>query len=268
VVLEVARMAAVRSYAVLDRADLTELDGVAAAAAQCMDRPSAGVAFLDQQRVWFAGAYGLADRQMKRAGSLCEQAILQSSPLLVRDVASDSRFRDDSEIGVRFFAGVSVLDEDEYRVGAVCVFDETPGDASPAALAELLRLASEASALLAARRHALAQAAYDSGLVQGWLGVRTRSARLRFGDDRPGLLVLGVAPGSPAEQAGVRPTDVLLSIDDHVLWRSADVVSALARRPVDSMARLQILRVGQVLELAVPIAPQRVRPSVLGRHIE
>ncbi|MBV8913232.1 MAG: PDZ domain-containing protein [Acetobacteraceae bacterium] len=260
VLLEVARLAAVRSYAVLDRSDLPELDGIAQAAAHATGRPMGGVGFLDEARVWYAGAHDLPWREMVRPCSFCELALLQPTPLVIHDASLDPRFRDHpdvgSERGLRFYAGAPVLDEDHYRVGTVCVFDTQPGQASAEALNDLLRLSFEASAVLAVRRRMLALAAVDPSLVQGWLGVRTRSARLRPRDRKPGLVVLGVAPSSPAEQAGVRPTDILLSIDEQPLWRPPDVVAALANRARDSLARVQILRIGQILELLVPIMPQ------------
>ena len=258
--LEVARLAAVRSYAVLDRSDLPELDGIAEAAARAMGRPSAGIGFLDERRVWFAGAYDLPWRDMERAGSFCEHALGQPGALVVRDARLDRRFHDHPDVGgehgLRFYAGVPVLDEDDYRVATVCVFDTEPGEADPESLAELLRLAAETSAILSIRRQALTQPAADPGLVQGWLGVRSRGARLRSQDRRPGLLVLSIAAGSPAEQAGLRPTDVLLSIDGQLLWHPPDVVSALASRALDSLARVQLLRAGHVLERVVPIMPE------------
>ena len=265
IVLEVARLAAVRSYAVLDRLDLPELDGIAEAAARCMGRPVAGVGLLDERRVWFAGAYGLLAREMPRAGGFCEHTVAQPGPLVVRDASADARFADLPEVqgegGVRFYAGVSLLDVDDYRVGALCVFDRAPGEADAEGLNDLMRLAAMASALLAARREGLArpEPEAETALVQGWLGVRTRGSRLRLKDHRPGLMVLSVAAQSPAEQAGLRPTDVLLAIDDQLLWHPPDVVSALANRAPDSLARLQVLRAGQVLERVAPIAPEPSR---------
>ena len=72
--------------------------------------------------------------------------------------------------------------------------------------------------------------------------------------------MLSVAAGSPAEQAGVRPADVLLSIDDQLLWHPPDVIGALAHRRPHSLARLQILRGGQVRERVVSIVAEP------GRH--
>ena len=73
--------------------------------------------------------------------------------------------------------------------------------------------------------------------VQGWLGVRTLGSRSYGRGEQPGLIVLSVAAGSPAAQAGLRPTDILHAIDQHVLRRPADVVAALAGREADQFAR-------------------------------
>lgn len=264
VVLEVARLAAVRSYGVLGRADLPELDGIAEAAARSMGREAGAVALVDSHHLWYAGAYEVQVRQAKRADSFCEHTLLQTAPLIVRDALADLRFQDHPDVagegGVRFYAGVSVLDVDQYRVGTVCVFDRTPGDPELDGVNELLRLAEMTAASLAVRRDALAKGANDPSdrgdLIQGWLGIRIRSLRLHRKDRRPGVLILSVASGSPAARAGIRPTDVLLSIDDQPMWHSPDVAGALANRRPHSLARLQVLRGGQVRERVVNILPE------------
>lgn len=259
VVVEVARLTALHSYGVLDRTDLPELDGVAAAAARALGRAMGGIALIDADRVWLAASFGIAWRELPRAGTVWEHVLVEPGPLVVRDIAADDRFRaqpDMRELGLRFFAGVSLVDEDDYRLGAVFALDLGPGAADPNGLAELARLARIVVDALAYRRSALLDLAPQPGRVQGWLGVRTRGSGLYQADSRPGLIVTSVAADSPADRAGLRPTDVLLTIDEFPLRRPSDVVSALANRPVDGLARLEVLRAGQVLDRVVPVVPE------------
>jgi len=265
VVVEVARLAAVRSYGVLDKPEPAELDGVAQAAARALDRAVAGIAVLDADRVWFVASTGLPWRELPRAGSFWERTLVEPGPLVVRDALLDERFRCQPEVldpGMRFYAGVSLVDEDEYRLGAVFVADPEPGAADAEAVAELVRIARIVVEAFARRRSTLIEAGPQPGRVQGWLGVRTRGSSLYQADSRPGLIVTSVAADSPAEEAGVRPADILLSIDGYPLRHPTDVISALANRPMDGLARLEILRAGQVLDRVVPITPEPVfRPA-------
>ncbi len=264
VVAEVARLAALRSYHILDTPATTGFDRLAREAALCMQRPMAAVSLVDNDRVWFKGAFGLDWRRTPRRGSFCEQTIAQPGPLVVPDAMADSRFCDHPDVQagpcLRFYAGVNLEDEDGYRLGTVCVFDPAPGRADlaapPAALGTLAALASKAVAALSAHRDALAllpEPACPKPAIQAWLGVRTKPAERLREDSKPGLIVVSVASGSPAERGGVRPTDILVSIDGLVLRHSADVTSALANRPLEGMLRLQVLRGGHTLERVLPI---------------
>jgi S1-C subfamily serine protease len=57
----------------------------------------------------------------------------------------------------------------------------------------------------------------------GWLGVDTTSFPLGGG-----AMVVDVAPGSPAEAAGLQPGDVITQIDNRPVATQADVDSAIA----------------------------------------
>ncbi|GAC1345649.1 MAG: hypothetical protein NVSMB18_25800 [Acetobacteraceae bacterium] len=263
-VQEVARLAALRSYHVLDIPDVPGVESLVRAAALCMGRPLAALSLVDSDRLWFGATQGIDWHETPRAGSYCDHAIEQSAPLVVSDGLADPRFCDhpyvQGEAGFRFYAGACLEDEDGYRLGTLCVFDHVPGAADPGALIELARLATMATGALAAHRGSLsrllaAAQPLQPGRVQGWLGVRTRGSSQREAG-RPGLIVLSVAADSPAKRAGLRPTDILAAIDGRVLRRSADVVAALANRLPEGLARLQILRNGQSHELTVAIEPE------------
>lgn len=261
VVAEVARLAALRSYHVLDTPPAAGFDLFARDAAACMQRPMAAVSLVDRERLWFKSAVGMGWAQAPRHASFCHHAIAQPGPLIVPDAMADSRFRDHPDVQggprLRFYAGVSLEDEDGYRLGTICAFDQVPGPAAPVALSGLATLAAQVVAALSAHRDALA--ALPAGIgqpaapVQGWLGVRTaRTERLHDGS-KPGLIVVSVASDSPADRAGIRPTDILVAIDGLALRHSSDVTNALSSRPTDGLARLQLLRGGRALERVLPI---------------
>lgn len=260
VVAEVARLAAVRSYHVLDL-HIPALDSFAEMAAHCMSRPMGAVSFVDSDRVWFSASFGFTKRELHREGSFCHQTITSPGPLVIRDALYDERFYGGEPGQPRFYAGAVLEDDDGYRLGTVCVFDPSPGEADPGALLALSRVAAMAMGALTAYRETLPGFAqiFRPGPVgiQGWLGVRTKSSARYHANSRPGLLVISVAADSPAERAGIRVTDVLIRIDGRVLRHSSDVVAALGNRPPESHARVQLLRGGQTLERLITIEPER-----------
>lgn len=64
-----------------------------------------------------------------------------------------------------------------------------------------------------------------------------------FGLPRPaGALVNGVAPGSPAAAAGVRPGDVIVKLGDRTIGRSAELNDAAAALPPGQKTPLRLIR--------------------------
>ncbi|HEF5869630.1 TPA: trypsin-like peptidase domain-containing protein [Burkholderia cenocepacia] len=64
-----------------------------------------------------------------------------------------------------------------------------------------------------------------------------------FGLPRPaGALVNGVAPGSPAAAAGLKPGDVIVKVGDKAIGRSAELNDVAAALPPGGKARLRVIR--------------------------
>ena len=94
------RLAALRSYGVLDTPPDPAIDAVAAAAAKALNAPVALVSLLDENRQWFKAAAGLQAalgrevRETPRAVSFCAHVVAQEAPILVPDATRDARFAD------------------------------------------------------------------------------------------------------------------------------------------------------------------------------
>jgi len=100
-------------------------------------------------------------------------------------------------------------------------------------------------------------------LKPGWLGIVIQSTELptETAEDvgaTHGLLVTGVAQGSPAAEAGVRSGDVLLRIDGQNTSAFADLATALAGRSGEELT-LDVLRHGTRTELVATIGERRRR---------
>lgn len=102
------------------------------------------------------------------------------------------------------------------------------------------------------------------GRVQrAWLGIigelRTVPGRLvpERGESRAaGVAVLQVIAGSPAERAGLRPGDMIVSLDGVPLRSPADLQRMLSRAPVGSTVVLGVVRQGRLLTLRAELAPE------------
>jgi hypothetical protein len=79
------------------------------------------------------------------------------------------------------------------------------------------------------------------------------------GPGKPGVLLGGVRPGSPAEKAGLRRGDVLLQIGRHDLGSLEDFMFVLNASQPGETARVTVLRDGKPLTLEVTFEARRER---------
>ncbi|MBC5800947.1 MAG: serine protease [Candidatus Eremiobacteraeota bacterium] len=98
---------------------------------------------------------------------------------------------------------------------------------------------------------------------RGYLGVALQSVRLPEAlrtahglVQRSAPIVVEVAPGGPAEHAGVTIGDVVLTLSASTIQDVDDLQNALARIALGSAQSLRILRGGEARELRVVVAEQ------------
>jgi pimeloyl-ACP methyl ester carboxylesterase len=82
--------------------------------------------------------------------------------------------------------------------------------------------------------------------------------------DSAGARVNYVAPGSPAEKAGLKTGDILTNFASHAIKTPADVVEAVHSTPMGQQEAVQIIREGTVQSLSVTLisAPKESDPDV------
>ena len=157
-----ARLAALRSYQVLDKPRPVVLDDLTRLAATMFDTPMAAVSLVDEHRQWFAGSLGLSDAQTPIEVSFCRHLVPTRRPLIVPDATRDERFASYPNVtgapGIRFYAGAPIIDEDGYVLGAVCVIDDKPHEVTDRQVETLETFAGQAAGHLSALRNRLRMA--------------------------------------------------------------------------------------------------------------
>lgn len=154
---EEARLAALRSFDILDSAPEQGFDDLVRIAAGICGVPMAAVTLIDRDRQWFKAQVGIEHPDPSRESSFCAHAILTpDATLVVPDATRDVRFADNplvtADNGIRFYAGAPLLTRDGFALGALCVVDDQPRDLAPFQREALEALSRQVTQLLELRR--------------------------------------------------------------------------------------------------------------------
>ena len=96
-------------------------------------------------------------------------------------------------------------------------------------------------------------------IIRGYLGIQTgASQRGAEGTDTGGVTVGDVVSGSPAEQAGLQPGDVIHKFDGRDVKNFRALRTFVAGAPLDKQIELQIVRNGKPLTVKTQIKEQPV----------
>ena len=99
---------------------------------------------------------------------------------------------------------------------------------------------------------------------RGYIGVGLRDVdadlerSLRLTVDH-GALVQDITAGSPADRAGLRPYDVITSLDDRAIANDDQLIREIAARAPGSAARLRLLRDGREETIVVKLSERPAR---------
>jgi signal transduction histidine kinase len=153
---EKQRLAALRSYGILDTPKEAAFDDITRIASYVCGTPIALVSLLDENRQWFKSEVGAGMQETPRDVSMCAHAVLQPGLTEVPDTRLDRRFdRNPLVTGdphLRFYAGALLRTPEGHALGTVCVLDTKPRNLTPEQRAVLLALARQTMAQLELRR--------------------------------------------------------------------------------------------------------------------
>jgi GAF domain-containing protein len=137
----------------LDAAPRPNLDRLVRLACGLLEARIGPVSLIDTDRQFFLAAHGLPEplatvRQTSLDYSLCQYPAATGRPLIVGDLQKHPLLAGNpavTEIGVRAYAGIPMIDRQGYPFGTCCVIDLTERDWDDGQLATLARLADTAT---------------------------------------------------------------------------------------------------------------------------
>lgn len=154
---EAKRVAALRSYQILDSAPEEAFDDLAKLAAIICDMPGAMITFIDSERQWFKSSIGFTANDIPREMSFCAHAIMQEEVMVVEDAGKDERFAGNPLVTagppIRFYAGSPLFAPTGETLGTVCVIDHKPRTVSEDQKTALKLLARQVQVLLEWRKY-------------------------------------------------------------------------------------------------------------------
>ncbi|WKB54770.1 Do family serine endopeptidase [Eleftheria terrae] len=108
----------------------------------------------------------------------------------------------------------------------------------------------------------------EGQVTRGWIGVEPQELTPEMAETfnlpvKEGVLITGVLQGGPAQQAGVRPGDVVTSVAGKPVASTVQLLNAVAELKPESEAEIDVQRGDKKLELRVKVAQ---RPKVSRRN--
>jgi len=144
--IEKRRLAALQRLGILDTPPEERFERLTRIAKHYYGVKTALFSVLDAERQWFKSRQGLDATETPRSIAFCDYAIQQDKILLVEDAAKDPRFRNNPLVTgkphIRFYAGMPVREPSGFKIGTLCIIDDTPKKFSEIDLDVLRSLAS------------------------------------------------------------------------------------------------------------------------------
>jgi CheY-like chemotaxis protein len=131
---ELRRLAVLKSYNLLETERSRCFDRYTEMAARLCECPVSMISLIDIGRAWLLSAVGVDERirEGPRKLAFCAHTILSNTgTMVINDSRLDSRFQDSPYVtapdgAVHFYAGVSLMCPEGYRLGTICVVDSKP----------------------------------------------------------------------------------------------------------------------------------------------
>jgi hypothetical protein len=114
---------------------------------------------VDTDRQWFKSKVGVDVEETVRDWSFCAHAIHSPDPLIIEDALQDERFVDNplvqGEPQIRLYAGFPLQNDQNHRIGTLCVIDRKPHGLTDIQYNVMESLARQAVSFLELRKRSI-----------------------------------------------------------------------------------------------------------------
>jgi signal transduction histidine kinase len=157
---ETERLTALASYHILDTIPEEDFEELTLLASQICQTPVALISLVDDKRQWFKSILGSSAIQTPKEYAFCAHTIADSADIfVVKDARRDERFASNPMVtgdpNIVFYAGVPLMTEEGYALGALCVLDVQPKELTGEQIKSLKVLARQALTQLELRKKLL-----------------------------------------------------------------------------------------------------------------
>jgi serine protease Do len=115
----------------------------------------------------------------------------------------------------------------------------------------------------------IAQLKSRGEVTRGWLGVTIQDLPEDLAEywnikERKGALVINVIEGDPADQAGIKPKDIILEVNGNPIGDSRELTNFVKDIKVGDQADVKILRGGKTITLTVKVGKRPQNATMAG----
>lgn len=132
-----------------------QLDIFAETASLIADCPAALIAMMESEEQVIQSCIGLDFDSVDRKSTLCQYTIASGEVVIINDTLSDERSFENPLIlagGIRFYAGIPLIDDEGFALGTLCVIDYEPKTLTQKQVTALQKIGSAVTNLLTGKR--------------------------------------------------------------------------------------------------------------------
>ncbi|WP_341831320.1 PAS domain S-box protein [Sphingobacterium thalpophilum] len=162
---EIDRISRLRDYELLGLGKDAEFDIFAQSATLITGCAVSLIALMEDDVQRIQSCIGLEIDTVERQNTVCQYTIMSKNALIITDTAKDPRTANNPLInaaGIKFYAGVPIIDEDDIVLGTICVIDYKPKNLTEDQISSLHLLAKAVSQLYTRKKKDLESGYYKN----------------------------------------------------------------------------------------------------------
>lgn len=149
------RLKKLKYFNLLHLGKMPELDVFAEGASLIADCPVSLISIMEEDAQKIQSCVGLSLDSVDRKNTICQYTIESRQIVLIKDTLLDKRSSQNAivlEAGIRFYAGIPLIDEEGFVLGTLCVIDYQPRSLTDKQVASLKRMGEAITKLLTGRK--------------------------------------------------------------------------------------------------------------------